>query len=322
MNTVSNSDRNKIKLVAVIGPTASGKTSLGVEIAKKYNGEIVSADSMQIYKGMQIATAKPTLNEMCGIKHHFIDFVDPSSRFSVAEYVDLAHQVIKDIYLRGKLPVIVGGTGLYIDSLLNNINFLKETYDKNIRDELLNLYHKNGIAYLLDMLKEFDLPSAVRLSKEINPKRIIRAIEVYKSTGITMTQHNENSLNHPTPYSAVKIGLSCKERQKLYDRINMRVDVMVANGLIEECKEVLNTSLSETSVKAIGYKELVPYFNQEKTLEECIEKLKMETRRYAKRQLTWFKRDESIKWIYTDTFESNEKIIEYAFNILKCEGFD
>ena len=308
---------NSIKVISIVGPTASGKTKLAVKLAQKFNGEIVSADSMQIYKGMQIATAKPTFDETEGVKHHLIDFVSPDETYSVAMFVKDASKCIADIYSRGKLPFIVGGTGLYVDSLLNNITFSEEQRDENLSLELRKIYEEQGIDTLLKMLSEFDIDSANRLKAERNPKRIIRAIEFYKTTGITITEQNEKSKLVKSPYSPVKIGINYKDRAKLYERINKRVDLMLENGLVNEAQDVLSSKLSFTSIKAIGYKELLPYFNGEKTLDECVEKLKMETRRYAKRQITWFKRDLDINWLYADEYNSIEELLADAVEIIK-----
>ncbi len=308
---------NKIKVVSLIGPTASGKTALSVELAKKYNGEIVSADSMQIYKDMQIATAKPTREEMFGIPHHLMDFLEPDKTYSVAMYVEDAKRCIEDIASRNKLPIIAGGTGLYVDSLLNNVKFSDESRNEKLTDELREIYELCGVDYMLDMLSAFDPVSAEKLSEQRNAKRIIRAIEFYKTTGKPISEQVENSMLEESPYKAIKIGLNFKDREKLYQRINKRVDIMLENGLLDEAKEVLESNLSYTSVKAIGYKELIPYFSGEKTLEECIEKLKMETRRYAKRQITWFKRDTQINWIYIDEYNSFEEIFNKACEIIE-----
>lgn len=309
--------KNKIKIITVVGPTASGKTRLGVELAKKYNGEVISADSMQIYKGMQIATAKPTPEEMQGVPHHLMDFLPPDQTYSVAMFVNDAKKCIADITSRGKLPVIVGGTGLYVDSLLNNITFHESQRSTEISDELWKVYYADGVEKLLDMLKEFDSESAERLSSERNPKRIIRAIEFYKTTGITITEQNKNSKTEESPYSPVKLGINFEDRQKLYDRINKRVDLMLEEGLVAEAERVYNSELSFTSVKAIGYKELIPYFENKATPEECIEKLKRETRRYAKRQLTWFKRDRDIHWLYPDSEPDFAALLDKAVHIIK-----
>lgn len=307
----------KIPLICIVGPTASGKTSLAIEIAKHYDCEIVSADSMQIYKGMDIATAKPTLSEQDGIKHHLIDFLDIDKTFSVAQYCDMAHGIIRDIYAEGKTPILVGGTGLYIDSLINNITFSDADSDEDLRKALYSEFESNGVESLLKMLYKIDPDTASKLEVEKNPKRIIRAIEVYKTTGITMSQHNANSRLNDSPYRVVKIGLTATDRQYLYDRINNRVDSMVQSGLIEEAKSFVNENMSSTSSMAIGYKELMPYLQGEAELETCIENLKMQTRRYAKRQLTWFNRDKNIHWFNIDILSKNELVSEAVDKINK-----
>ncbi|MCQ4023141.1 MULTISPECIES: tRNA (adenosine(37)-N6)-dimethylallyltransferase MiaA [unclassified Ruminococcus] len=310
-------DLQKIPLVAVVGPTASGKTSLGIELAKKYNGEIISADSMQIYKYMDIATAKPTKKEMQGIPHHLIGFCPPDTPFSVADYVAVAKEKILDIHSREKLPIIVGGTGLYISSLLNNIEFSQSSSDENLREELLSVAKAQGADKLLEMLSEFDSESAKRLSEQKNVKRIVRAIEIYKTTGVTMTESIKNSRLSQPPYNDVRIGLKSENRQLLYDRVNKRVDIMLESGLLDETKRIMALNLGKTAKMAIGYKELIPYLEGSMTLDDAIEKLKMETRRYAKRQLTWFRRDEKINWIDIDKL-SNGDIIKEACNIVEC----
>lgn len=309
--------KNQIKVVSLVGPTASGKTRLGIDLAKHFDGEIISADSMQIYKGMQIATAKPTAEETDGVKHHLIDFLPADCSYSVARFVEDASNCIRDITRRGKLPVIVGGTGLYVDSLLNNIKFNDEIRDEAKSEELWKIYRNDGVDRLLNILDEIDRESRIRLEEERNPKRIIRAIEFYYTTGMTMTEQVANSRLEESPYIAVKLGLNYKDREKLYERINKRVDLMLEQGLLEETEQVLKKDLSFTSVKAIGYKELAPYFNNEKSLEECIEKLKQSTRHYAKRQITWFKRDKDINWLYADTFSSYEEMLGEAVNIIE-----
>lgn len=299
----------KIPVICVVGPTASGKTALAVELAKKYNGEIVSADSMQIYRGMDIATAKPDSDEMQGIPHHLIGFLPPDETYSVAQFTEDAARVIRDIDSRGKIPIIAGGTGLYVDSLLNNIAFSESNADEALREKLKEKARREGVNSLVEELREFDPESADRIEPN-NVKRVIRAIEIYRTTGITMTEHNIRSRSIESPYSAVKIGLKTHDRQFLYDRINVRVDIMVQKGLIEEAKNVLSQPCSMTARKAIGYKELVPYLNGEKTLDEALEELKKQTRRYAKRQLTWFMRDKNIKWFDIDNFENFEMLFE------------
>lgn len=301
-----------IQVISVVGPTASGKTRLAVELAKHFNGEIISADSMQIYQGMAIATAKPTQEEMQGIPHHLIDFLPPDQTYSVALFVRDAAHCIEEITARGRLPIIAGGTGLYVDSLLDHVQFSEEQRDEAYAAQLRAELLQNGVEPLLQRLWEVDAASARRLSAEKNPKRIIRALEFYHTTGTTITEQLAQSRQTPSPYRAVKLGLNFKDREKLYDRINRRVDQMLAQGLIEEAQRVLASPLSCTSVMAIGYKELMPYFQNEATLEECIEKLKRETRRYAKRQLTWFRRDKEIHWLYADEYDSFEELYAAA----------
>ena len=214
------------------------------------------------------------------------------------------------------MPIIAGGTGLYVDSLLNGVSFEKQERNEEISNELFALYQQNGIDYLLNMLGEFDGESAENLREQRNVKRIIRAIEFYKTSGITISEHNRNSKLKGSPYNPIKIGLKFEDRQKLYDRINLRVDIMLENGLVDEAREVLSSSLSSTSKMAIGYKELIPYFSGERSLDECVEILKRETRRYAKRQLTWFNRDKDINWILVDKFNGFEDILKYAETII------
>ena len=304
--------KEKQRLIAVLGPTASGKTDLAVKIAKKYNGEIVSADSMQIYKGMDIATAKPTEKEKEGIPHHLMDFLDPGQSFSVSDYVKLAAEVTDDIISRGKLPVLCGGSGLYVRSFLDNITFSEEEHNKQLRNELNERYITEGGETLLKELAQFDPESAQRLNPS-NGKRIIRAIEIYKTTGITMTEQLRLSKAKPSPYDVTAIGLTFSDRQKLYERINRRVDLMLEKGLLKEAEQFYSEAKGITASAAIGYKEVKPYLEGRISLEAAVEKLKMETRRYAKRQLTWFRKDEYIRWIEADrcndVFEEAEKII-------------
>ena len=318
-NLVDNMKNNKV--IVIVGPTASGKTGLSIELAKRYNGEIVSADSMQIYKDMNIATAKPTIEEMRGIKHHLIDFLNPGETYSVGQYVLDAENAISDILSRDKTPIVCGGTGLYVDSLINGINFTEDSSDDKIRNELYQLAETKGIDYLLNVLKEFDPDSYENLSQQRNLRRIIRAIEFYKVTGKTITQQNIESQNTSSKFDYLIIGLNADDRQFIYDRINRRVDLMIESGLIEETKSVLQMNLSDTSIKAIGYKELIPYINNQSSLDDCIEKLKMETRRYAKRQLTWFRRNKMINWIYIDRYSSLNDIVKVAVDIIDKKEF-
>lgn len=286
----------KQPLIAVVGPTASGKTAVGIELAKEYNGEVVSADSMQIYKGMDIATAKPDEKEMQGIPHHLISELEPASSFSVAEYVKLAQQKIVDIAARGKLPILVGGTGLYVSSLIDNINFDNAITDGSVRRKLTEEAEQIGNEAMLERLREVD-PEAAEKIPAANLVRIIRALEVYEVTGIPFSRHKELNRMQDSRYNACMIGLTYKDRNVLYNRINKRVDIMLEKGLIEECRAVYENEKLGTACQAIGYKEFIPYFDGIKPKEECIDKIKQYSRNYAKRQLTWFRRDERIQWV-------------------------
>ncbi|MEG1621018.1 MAG: tRNA (adenosine(37)-N6)-dimethylallyltransferase MiaA [Oscillospiraceae bacterium] len=308
-------EKKLIPLVVIVGPTASGKTKLAVDIAKKFNGEIVSADSMQIYKYMSIGTAKPTIEEMSSVPHYMIDFLEPNEKFSVAKYVSMAKQHIADIHSRNKLPILVGGTGLYINSLIDNIEFAQMQENTPIRDELYKIAEEKGNDFLFDMLKEID----ENICKELHPNnlgRVIRAIEVYKLTGKNMSWHKEHSKMTPSDYKICMIGLTASDRQKLYDRINNRVSIMVENGLLDEAKNLFSSVYSGTAKQAIGYKELKGYFENEEKLEDCLEKIRMGSRRYAKRQLTWFRKDERINWIQFDLFSNYKEIFDFACETL------
>lgn len=306
---------NRIPVVAVVGPTASGKSDLAVEICLRFNGEAVSADSMQIYKGLDISTAKPTEEEKRGVPHHMMDFLDNTESFSVAEYQKMAGEYIRDIHSRGKLPVIVGGTGLYIDTLLNNIQLKEDSFDEALREKLLERVEKEGIENLLDELRGIDPEYAEKMHPN-NVKRIVRALEVWYSSGITMTQQIEDS-HAESPYDVCFIGLDAEDRDFLYDRINRRVGIMLENGLEAEAKDYLSQENTATSSQAIGCKELKPYFDGEITLTEAADNLRQATRRYAKRQLTWFRRNKEINWIMIDKFDSKSEMQNAAFEIIK-----
>ena len=305
----------KIPVIAVVGPTASGKTSLSIEIAKRFRGQVVSADSMQIYEKMNIATAKPTDGEMQGIPHHLISFQPIDKKFSVAEYVTLAKECIEKIHNQGDLPVVAGGTGLYVDSLLQNIQFSKEESNNELRNELTELFDQKGAEFMLEALREIDPQTAEKL--HLNHKtRIIRALEIYKATGKTMTEQKILSREEESPFEVLYIGINYRDRNVLYDRINRRVDIMLENGLLDEAKDFYNIDADKTACQAIGYKELAPYFNGEKSLEDCLESLKIETRHYAKRQLTWFRKNENINWVYPDDYENAEDMYKSVFVII------
>lgn len=313
--------KEKIPVAAVVGPTASGKSRLAVELALSRNGEVISADSMQIYKGMNIGTAKPTAEEMRGVPHHLIDFAPLSQPFSVADYVSLASDCISEVHARGRLPVIAGGTGLYIRSLLQNIRFTENDKDEALRKELAEKAEKLGVQTLIDELRSFDPASAQRIHPN-NLGRVIRAIEIYRTTGVTMTEQLELSRQMPSPYDACIIGLDFQDRQKLYDRINLRVDRMMQDGQLAEAEEILNRPGAQTAMQAIGYKELLPYFRSECSLDEAVESVKRESRRYAKRQLTWFRRDENIHWIMVDEYTDFDGVIEQAFRMIDRKGWE
>lgn len=301
-----------IKTVFIVGPTASGKTALSIEIAKRFDGEIISADSMQLYKGIHIASAAPDTEEKSGIPHHLLEFLDLTEEYSVADYVLKARECITEINSRGKLPIVAGGTGLYISSLLDNTEFTDQETDFELRHELENKFDSVGAEEMLRKLKEFDPESANRLHPN-NRRRIIRAFEVYKLTGKTITEQNELSHQNESFIEPTTIGITYKDREKLYDRINRRVDIMLENGLLEEARTTFSSANGKGAFQAIGHKEFYDYFEGKISLEEATELLKQQTRRYAKRQMTWFKRDSRINWIYADECEN---VAEKAFNII------
>lgn len=279
------------KIIVISGPTASGKTALSVELAKRYNGEVISADSMQIYTDMNIASAKPTPEEQQGIPHHLVGFLDPSESFSVADYVKLCDECVRDILGRGKTPIICGGTGLYINSFVDNLTFDDSEQDFEYREKMRKFAEEFGNSALLEKLREVD-PKTAETLHENNVGRIIRALEVYHTTGHTIFQAKEMSRQTPSPYEFVMITLDFENREILHSRINRRVDDMVKRGLVDEARRCFEQSSRPTAAQAIGCKELYPYFRGERSLDECIEELKLRTRQYAKRQLTWFRRDE------------------------------
>ncbi|MCL2077704.1 MAG: tRNA (adenosine(37)-N6)-dimethylallyltransferase MiaA [Oscillospiraceae bacterium] len=330
----------KIFTVVVCGATASGKTALAVRLAESFNGEIIGADSMQVYKGMDIATAKPTVEELRGVKHHLIDFLEPHEPFSVADYVDLAREKIAEVAASGKLPIIAGGTGLYINSLIDNIEFPEIKADMTFRKEMQSLANEKGAAYLLEKLREID-PVTAEALHENNVKRVIRALEVFHVTGKTMSELKELSRLEPSPYEPLMLAIDFP-REKLYERIDKRVNEMLNSGLLAEAESFFAAHRGEprhadslpsnvekshaTSAQAIGYKELFPYFNEEADLSECIANLKQSTKNYAKRQLTWFKKDKRIHFLKVENTEEAgeneffEKIFKKAEILLKKYG--
>ena len=306
----------KREIICVVGPTASGKTKLSIELAKRYDGEILSCDSMQIYRGMTIGTAKPTPEEMDGIPHHMIDVIDPGEAFSVGRYVEMADPILQDILSRGKTCVIVGGTGLYVDSLIAGRSFAPFP-ETGKRQELEKLAAEQGIEAVIALLRTFDPDSADRLHPS-DQRRIIRAAEVYLETGKTITRHNLETQAIPPKYSPLWLGLDFTDRAELYARIDKRVDIMMAEGLIEEIEGLLanGTPPTATSLQAIGYKEPMAALRGEMTMEEAVDKIKQESRRYAKRQLTWFRRNKDLHWIYNKEPVSFDAVWQQAEKII------
>ena len=284
------------KIICIVGPTASGKTGLSVELAKALGAEIVSCDSMQIYKYMDIGTAKPTEEERQGIVHHMMDFLDPRESYSVSRYVQEADPIVQDILARGKPVILVGGTGLYLDSLIAGREFAPFPRSGK-REELTHIAETQGIEVLMAQLRSVDPEAAARIHPS-NQKRVIRALEIWLETGKTMTQHDLESKAIPPKYQPLYLGLDYEKRQDLYDRIDLRVDVMLEQGLVEEVRNLLAMGIpaSATGLQAIGYKEMIQYLSGQGTLQEAREAIQLGSRRYAKRQRTWFYRNEKINW--------------------------
>lgn len=293
-------DEQMIKVIAVVGPTASGKTGLAVEIAKALDGEVVSADSMQIYKGMDIATAKPTAEEMQGVPHHLISFLEPCCAYSVADYVRDAQAVIADIHRRGRLPIVAGGTGLYVDALIKNMDFDAVLGDDSLKKQLQEELSRMGPAHMHQRLMALDPDLAVKLHPN-NTGRVLRALECCILSGKSMTELQRQAVSRRPLYDCRYIGIAYRDRQLLYDRIDRRVDQMAQTGLVGEALDFYSKqSEYRTAAQAIGYKELRDYFDGEDTLQQCLENLKRRTHNYAKRQLTWFRRNPDICWITAD----------------------
>jgi len=295
-------------VIVIIGPTASGKTKISIELAKRINGEIISADSMQIYKYMDIGTAKASAEEMDGIKHYLIDEVYPDEEFSVARFKELAQKYIDEILKKGKIPIVVGGTGLYIDSLIYNINFSETVCDWSFREQLKKEAEEKGNEYLHNMLREVD-PKAAEKIHPNNVKRVIRALEVHKFSGVKISQQQEESRKEPPKYNFIIFGLRMN-RDTLYERINRRVDKMLEMGLVDEVRHLVELGYDKSTIamQGLGYKEILAYLRGEITLDEAIYILKRDTRHYAKRQITWFKRIEGVNWIDIDTLSTDEAI--------------
>ena len=298
---------DKPKVIVICGPTASGKTSLGIKLANRINGEIISCDSMQIYKDMDIGTAKPTLEERNAAKHYLVDFVSPDKRYSVADYKKDAEETIDKIISEGKTPIIVGGTGLYLNSLVYGIEYPNIETDLKYREELENRVLAEGLEKLYDEAAEID-PEAIKKISPNDKKRILRILEIYHAAGKTKTEMEIESKKKGVKYD-YRIFVLNMEREKLYDRINKRVDIMIENGLEEEVRKLIEKYTKfPTAMQGLGYKEIIEYFDNKITRDEAIEKIKMESRRYAKRQITWFKSYKNAIWLDAEN-ENNVDII-------------
>lgn len=293
------------KVMAIVGPTASGKTALSIGLAKKYNGEIISADSMQFYREMNIGTAKPDVTERDGVPHRMIDILDITQSFSVSDFCQRCEAEVSEVLSSGKLPIMCGGTGFYVDSFLDGVKFGQFDNSPELRDTLYRELEIVGIDAMYERLCTVDPENTV---DRHNPKRVIRALEVYELTGKTLAQWNAESKLEPPKYESLIIGLRYNDRERLYERINKRVDIMLQTGLLSEVEKLISMGIKDTVTagQAIGYKEFYPYFDGTASLEECIEKLKQESRKYAKRQMTWFRRNPKIKWIDLDEITPEE----------------
>ncbi len=304
----------KIKILCIVGPTASGKSSLALELAKDLDGEIISCDSMQIYRRMDIGTAKPTIEEMAQIKHHMIDVAEPDESFSCADYVKLADAAIRDCHKRGKLPIVCGGTGLYLDALLRGADFEETASDENIRAELFAFAEREGAHALHEELCKIDPESAAAIH-ENNVKRVVRAIEIYRICGVPKSELDRRSRLADDRFDASVIGLRYTDREKLYSRIEKRVDIMISEGLLAETEALLSEGVFEknrTAAQAIGYKELLAHIAGGEDIDTAVDRLKTATRRYAKRQMTWFSARPYVSWI-----DADEKTFEEIVNCAK-----
>lgn len=311
------------KLVVITGPTASGKTALGVALARRLGGEVVSADSMQIYRGMDIGTAKPTPEEMQGVPHHMIDIADPAENYSVSRYAKEASACVDDILARGKLPIVVGGTGLYIDSLIAGRTFADGTADTALRQELSERYDEIGGEGLLGELRKVDPERAAKLHPA-DKKRIVRAMEVYILTGRTITQHDTETRAVPPRYDAAKIALDFAVRQDLYDRIDRRVDIMVQQGLFDEVRALLAAGVPAdcTAMQAIGYKEAVAAVQGKAAPQDAVAAIQLASRRYAKRQLTWLRRDQDLFWLRHEKTPDMDRACRLSTQFLSARGIE
>lgn len=307
----------KQKIICVVGPTASGKTELGVGLSKHFDGEVISADSMQIYRDMHIASAAPDFSETDGIPHHLVEFLPYGSNFTVADYVKVARKKIAEVASRGKMPIIVGGTGLYINSLVNNVEFTESETDLALRKKITEEFERVGGEKMLERLFEIDYETAKKLHPN-DRRRIIRAFEIYESTGKTKSFNDIQSVKNESPYSSVLIGVTYRDRELLYQRINRRVDIMLEKGLLKEAENAYSQKNGGGSVQAIGHKEFFDYFKGEISFDEAVENLKRSTRRYAKRQLTWFNKSKNVNWIYKD---ETDNALALAIKIAEREEY-
>ena len=306
-------DLSKSRVIAVGGPTASGKTALSVGLAKAFGGEIINADSMQIYKNLDVGTAKPSIEERQGVPHYLLDFLPPETPYSVADFTAAADPLIQEITARGKLPLVVGGTGLYITSLLNGMAFAPEKTDPAIRARLQERAEAEGGAALYAELQSLDPDYAAQVHPN-NLPRVIRALELYTATGRRMSEERVNARPAEPPYRSLCLCLTCRDRAVLYDRIERRVNLMVENGVLAEAKQVYDhRDTYRTAAQAIGYKEFFPYFEGTGSLDECTARLKQATRNYAKRQLTWFRRQNDAVWLYID----EENVLDRACELVR-----
>lgn len=309
--------RTKIPLLVIVGPTAVGKTDTAVLVAQQIDGEIISADSMQIYRGMDIGTAKPGKEERGGVRHHLIDVADPEDEFSVVDFQRIAKESIEDIYRRGRSPIVAGGTGLYINSLVYNMDFTETISNPELRENLTTIALERGNEYLFEMLKRADPETAAKLHPN-DRRRIIRALEVYQCSGMPMSQYHRNTEIRAIPYDPLMIGLRMN-RKELYDRIEKRVDMMMENGLVNEVRRLLDRGCPKdaVSMQGLGYKEIIGYLEGEYPLETAVETLKRDTRRFAKRQFTWFRRDDRIIWMDVENYSRRREIADSIVNYFK-----
>ena len=309
------------KILCIVGPTACGKTTLGILLAKQYNGEVVSVDSMQIYRGMTIGTAAPTEAEMDGVPHHMVAIAEPEENWSVARFVEEADKCIQDILSRDKLPILVGGTGLYLDAIIAGRSFAAGHTGSEVRETLERRLAENGIQPLLDELRTVDPDSAERIPIA-DEKRILRALEVYLETGKTITQHNLESQSIPKKYHPIFIGLTFQDRADMRALIDKRVDLMVQQGLVGEMDALLQRGIPRTctAFQAIGYKELLAAYSGEVSMEDAIEEIKLRSRQYAKRQLTWLRRNDAIHWNRWEKERDFSLAVRLSTNFLALEG--